>query len=170
MTANTGYFTDAFGGYRAETHGPVLQAAQFVQVPAARRIAFGVASLKRVPEHLAQGGGIRPQGGLNAGGQGIRGQTGELFQQARAGPVKPYALIENHRNTGKTKHGQAAHIPYARHAHQGGAERVGDLVFHVLGRTAGTFGKNDLLVFTQLGDVCHRPRWGDPSRGTAEWW
>ena len=64
--ADRGDLGHALGRQQGVAHVPVLDAAQLVQIPAAGGIAGLVAALEGVPEDLAQGGGVGPEGGLHA--------------------------------------------------------------------------------------------------------
>jgi hypothetical protein len=67
-TADRRDLGDAVGRLQREANAPILEAAQFLQVPAAHGLAVGIASFEGIPEHLAHGGGVGAEGGLNAGG------------------------------------------------------------------------------------------------------
>ena len=58
-----GDFGDALGGEQGVAHLPVLNAAEFVGVPAADRLAVGVAAFEDIPKNLTETGGVWAEGG-----------------------------------------------------------------------------------------------------------
>ncbi len=66
--ADRGDLGDTPGLHQPIADVPVLDGAQLVQVPPAGRLAVRVAALQRVPEDLAKGRGVGPEGRLHAVG------------------------------------------------------------------------------------------------------
>ena len=156
--ANGCYFRNPFGGVKSVFHIKILNRTNFVQVPAPGGAAVFVAPFDGVPIHLPQSRGIGTKRRLHAFRQQTRWQRTQLFQYPRARPVKLYIIREDDEYAGKAKNGRAADRFHARNAEQISGERIRNLVFDILRRTARPFCKYDLLVFANVGDSIHRYR------------
>ena len=150
--ADRGHLADPLGAEQVVAHVPVLDRAQLVQVPAAGRVAVGVAALQRVPVDLAQRRRVGAERRLNAFGQRAGRQAVELLQHPGARPVELDVLLEDHVDRREAEERVAADRLHARHAQQGDGQRIGDLVFDVLRRAAHPLGEDDLLVLADVGD------------------
>ena len=157
-----GDLADSLGRLERVADVPVLRRAQLVQVPATGRFVGGFAgyriyfaAFQRVPEDLAQGSGIRSQRRSESGRQ-LFLRNADLLQNPRTRPVEIDIFLEHHVDAGETEKGIAADRLHPRHAQQRDRQRVGDLIFHVLGRAAHPAGEHNLLVFADVGNGVHR--------------
>jgi hypothetical protein len=137
---------------------PILDAAEFVKIPTARRIAVLVATFQCVPKDLPQSGGIGAERRRHALGQRSRRKTVEFFQDSRTRPVELRVRLENHVDAREPEHRKAANGTDIRNPQQGYRQRVGDLVLNVLRRASRPIGKNDLLVLTDVRNRVDRDR------------
>ncbi len=71
--ADRGDLADPVDRLQGVANGPVLDAPELVEVPAAGRVAVGVAPLERVPEDLPEGGGVGAEGGSTPSGSRFGG-------------------------------------------------------------------------------------------------
>jgi len=145
VTADAGDLTDTRNPLQGVAHVPVLDGAELIEAEAAP------GTLECVPVDLAKAGGIRAETGGHAGGQHLLSDV-ELFQQTRPAPVEIVLVIEDHVDHGEAEHREGADRLEAGRTLQHGGERVGDLVFDVLRRTAGPVGEDELLVLADVRD------------------
>ena len=156
--AHRGHFADPFGGHQGIAHIPVLDAAQFLQIPAASRPPLGILPFQGIPEHLPQGGGVRPEPRLHPFRKRCTGKAVELFGNPGAAPVKVDLFFKNDVDAGETEHGETTHGFYAGNTQQCGGQGVGHLIFDILRGVSRPGGKDDLLIFSQIRDRIHRHR------------
>jgi hypothetical protein len=99
----------------------------------------------------ADTGGIGTQGGGHPLGQAA-GNEIQVLQHTAAGPVKVGTVLENDVDERNAEKGEPAHHLGKGYRQHGRGQRVGDLVFHHLGRLTGVFGKDDHLHVGQVGN------------------
>ena len=156
--AHRGHLRHAARRGQGVAHGPVLDRAQLVEVPAARRAPGLVPSLEGVPEDLTEGRRVRAEGRGDLRRQGVGGEAGELLEHARAGGVELGLVLEDDVDRGEAEVGVAADRAHVGDAEQRDRQGVGDLVLDVLGRAARPAREDDLLVLADVGDRVDRDR------------
>ena len=128
ITAHAGDFTDARNGLQFIFHHKVLQASKFRQV--------GVFSgLKRVIKNLAETGRIGSECRRDAFRQS-RGCSPQLFRHSGPGPIKIRMVFECDLDKAVAEQALAANGFCFRDSEHRDRERVGNLIFDVLGRSA----------------------------------
>ena len=138
--AHAGHLGDARHGVELVFNEPVLQGMQRAAV---------VGSLNRIPEDLADAGGVWTHHGSDAGGQEAAGQR-EAFEHARAGKVDVDGVLEDDVDHREAEGRLRPHGAHVRQALQVDREGIRDLVFDFLRTPAGPIGKDDDLVFAQV--------------------
>ena len=135
-------------------HGVDLRAdEELLQRPAAAGVE--VAAVERVPEDLAQGGGVGRQVRRDAGRQDVAGH-GQPLQHALAGEVEIDVVLEDQRDHREVELGRRPHRLDAGQSLQLERKRIGDLVLDLLGAAAHPVGEDDDLVLAQVGHGVHR--------------
>ena len=137
--------------FQLVTQEPVLQAAQLRQIVAAgpvdQRIFIDPADPGRVgPDRTAR---RFRQTALH---------LVQIFEHARARPVKIGAVLEDHIDEAVAEEGVAAHRLGAGHRQHGGGERIGHLVLDDLRRLAGIAGADDDLRIRKVRKRIDRRR------------
>ncbi len=148
VAADRRHLGHAVDGLQRVLDEEILLRAQFGQVHSRRR-------LEHVVEDLSQRRRVGSQTRRDAIGQRA-GYGRQLLGDAGAGPVEIDAVVKRHLHEAEAEHALAAHVLRARHGLQGDGQGIGDLVFHVLGRTARPLGEHDHLVLADVGNRIER--------------
>ena len=138
---------DAWHGVELIADEPVLERPQ---VP--ERVAL---PLDRVPEDVADAGGVRAERRHDARRQRLRDQVQPL-QHPRAGEVEVDRVLEDDVDHREAKGRGRPHHAHAGQPLEADRERVGDLVLDLLRRAARPVGEDDHLVVRQIGDGVDR--------------
>ncbi len=156
VAADGGDLGNTFCAHQCVPNVPILNRAEFVQIPASGGIAFFVTSFQGIPEYLSECGCIGAQCRRDLVGECSPGQGVKFFEDAASGPVKVDVFLEDHVDSGETEEGVTSDCLYRRYAQERDCERIGDLVFNVLRRASGPFSEDDLLVLTEIRDGVDR--------------
>ena len=96
-------------------------------------LTVGIDAFERVPKHLAHGGGIGPERGLNPLRKHARREAVEFLEDPRPRPIEVDPIVENDVDRGESEHRRAADGSHSGNPEERNGERVSDLVLHVLG-------------------------------------
>ncbi len=129
-----------------------------MQIPTAGDITLFIPTFQGVPENLTQPGSIWPQCRIHTLRQKIGWKGIQFFQDPASAPIEFDIFFKNDIDTGKTKHGRTTNGLNAGNSKQGSCKRISNLIFNILGRASCPFGKNNLLVFTNIGNRVYRDR------------
>ena len=141
--ADAGHLRDAGHGIELVADEPVLERAQLLQ-----RVAL---ALHRVPEDVADPGGVRPERRHHPRRQRL-GKEIQALEHTRAGEVEVHRVLEDHVDHREAEGGGGADHPHARQSLEAHRERIRDLVLHFLRRAARPVGEHDHLVVGQVRD------------------
>ena len=139
--------------------GDALGLGQLIaQIPVLDRAQFGERALRAEHDILvdpADTGRVGPERRGDPFRQSLGGKI-EIFEDARARPIKIGAVLEHDIDEGHAEERKAAHHLGARHREQRRGQRIGDLVLDHLRRLAGIFGVDDDLGVGEIRDGVER--------------
>ena len=120
-------------------------------------------ALDRVPEHVADTGGVRSERRRHTGGQALRDET-HTFEHASPREVQVYVVLEDDVNHREAERGLRPDHPYTGEPLKVRGERVRHLVLDLLRAMPGPVRKDDHLVVGEIGyRVDRRGRQRPPS-------
>ena len=133
--------------------GDALGLGQLIaQIPVLDRAQLGERALRTEHDILvnpADAGRVGPERRGDPFRQPLGGKI-QIFENARARPIKIGTVLEHDIDERHAEEGEAAHHLRARHREQCRGQRIGDLVLDHLRRLAGIFGVDDDL---RVGEI-----------------
>ena len=141
---------DAGNGSKLLANNKILQRTQLAEVVAVSVRRFCLVNVEVIFIDPAEASGVRAEFGLHSRGQLVSQQI-QFFQNTLARGNVVHGVLENHRKQRKSKHRIGADCFHAGESLQIHRQRIRNLILHFLRAAARPVGKDDDLIFAQVG-------------------